>query len=210
VSSAGSPLHTDPADACDLTAMLWSVAAPTLGAMCGVTPKTASCCGRQKRRVKQLINHAMVRRKPWIREALPTSAPPNETGLASDGVTDLEWITDNGLTAAHYSARKPIFDAVGISRDLTRLRHPRGAAKPGTVNSSTTTTPASAAPRRVTGGSWTGSCGYVQVRTRIIGYGQLAKEGYHHLGAPSFVSGCDHRLWCTLVSTFGTFTLGWV
>jgi len=27
--------------------------------------------------------------------------------LPSDGVTDLEWITDNGLTAAHNSARKP-------------------------------------------------------------------------------------------------------
>jgi hypothetical protein len=39
--------------------------------------------------------------------AYPTSAPPHDTGLASDGVTDLEWITDNGLTAAHYSARKP-------------------------------------------------------------------------------------------------------
>jgi hypothetical protein len=128
----------------------------------------------------------MVRRKPWIREALPTSAPPHDTGLASDGMTDLEWITDNGLTAAYYSARKPIFDAVGISRDLTRLRHPRGAAKPGTVNSSTTTTPAAAAPRRVTGGSWTGSDGYVQVRTRIIGYGQLAKEGVPASWCPLF------------------------
>lgn len=37
----------------------------------------------------------------------PNSVPPRDLGLAADGISDLEWTTDNGRTAAHYSARTP-------------------------------------------------------------------------------------------------------
>jgi hypothetical protein len=37
----------------------------------------------------------------------PASVPPHDSPSLACGVPDLEWTTDDGLTAAHYSARKP-------------------------------------------------------------------------------------------------------